>query len=45
LSGQILSPGANLVSQLTAIGGELASQIEERVEGLGARGEGGEIAN
>jgi large subunit ribosomal protein L10 len=30
LSGQILSPGANLVSQLTSVGGALASQIEQR---------------
>ncbi len=30
LSGQILSPGANLVSQLTAVGGALASQIEQK---------------
>ena len=28
--GQILSPGANLVSQLNAVGGALASQIEQR---------------
>jgi large subunit ribosomal protein L10 len=33
LSGQILSPGANLVSQLTKVGGELASQIEQKSEG------------
>ncbi len=45
LAGQILSAGAKLASQLTAVGGKLASQIEERVEGLGARSEGGEIAN
>jgi large subunit ribosomal protein L10 len=32
LLGQILSPGANLVSQLTSIGGALASQIEQRGE-------------
>lgn len=32
LSGQILSPGANLVSQLTSPGGALASQIEQRAE-------------
>jgi large subunit ribosomal protein L10 len=30
LAGQMLSPGANLVSQLTSIGGALASQIEQR---------------
>ncbi len=30
VAGQILSPGAKLVSQLTAIGGALASQIEQR---------------
>ena len=30
LVGQILSPGANLVSQLTSAGGALASQIEQR---------------
>jgi large subunit ribosomal protein L10 len=30
LSGQILSPGANLVSQLISVGGALASQIEQR---------------
>jgi large subunit ribosomal protein L10 len=30
LLGQILSPGANLVSQLTAVGGALASQIEQK---------------
>ncbi|MGD0518333.1 MAG: 50S ribosomal protein L10 [Thermoguttaceae bacterium] len=33
LSGQILSPGANLVSQLESIGGALASQIEQKGEG------------
>ncbi len=32
LSGQILSPGARLVGQLTAVGGALASQIEQRAE-------------
>jgi len=32
LAGQILSPGAVLVSQLTSIGGALASQIEQRAE-------------
>ena len=30
LVGQILSPGARLVSQLTAVGGALASQIEQK---------------
>jgi large subunit ribosomal protein L10 len=33
LSGQILSPGARLVSQLISAGGALASQIEQRGEG------------
>jgi large subunit ribosomal protein L10 len=33
LAGQILSPGANLVSQLESIGGALASQIEQKGEG------------
>ncbi len=33
LVGQILSPGANLVSQLESIGGALASQIEQKGEG------------
>jgi large subunit ribosomal protein L10 len=33
LLGQILSPGANLASQLTSVGGALASQIEQRGEG------------
>jgi large subunit ribosomal protein L10 len=33
LVGQILSPGANLVSQLDSIGGALASQIEQKGEG------------
>ncbi|HVX63219.1 MAG TPA: 50S ribosomal protein L10 [Pirellulales bacterium] len=32
LAGQILSPGANLVSQLTSIGGALASQIKQKGE-------------
>jgi large subunit ribosomal protein L10 len=36
LLGQILSPGANLVSQLTSVGGALASQIEQRGEGAEA---------
>jgi large subunit ribosomal protein L10 len=33
LLGQILSPGANLVSQLTSVGGALASQIKQKGEG------------
>ncbi len=33
LLGQILSPGANLVSQLNSVGGALASQIEQKGEG------------
>jgi large subunit ribosomal protein L10 len=33
LVGQILSPGADLVSQLTSMGGALASQIEQKGEG------------
>jgi ribosomal protein L10 len=33
LLGQILSPGANLVSQLQSVGGALASQIEQKSEG------------
>jgi large subunit ribosomal protein L10 len=33
LVGQILSPGANLVSQLTSVGGALASQIKQKSEG------------
>lgn len=32
LLGQILSPGANLVSQLTSMGGALASQIKQKAE-------------
>ncbi len=32
--GQILSPGAKLASQLTALGGALASQIKQRAEDL-----------
>jgi large subunit ribosomal protein L10 len=36
LLGQILSPGANLVSQLTSVAGALASQIEQRGEGAEA---------
>ena len=41
LVGQILSPGAKLSSQLTAVGGALASQIHQRGEG---EGEGEESA-
>jgi large subunit ribosomal protein L10 len=33
LVGQILSPGADLASQLTSIGGAIASQIEQKGEG------------
>lgn len=33
LAGQILSPGAMLVSQLTSAGGALASQIQQKGEG------------
>ncbi len=33
LLGQILSPGATLVSQLNSVGGALASQIEQKGEG------------
>ena len=33
LLGQILSPGAMLVSQLNSVGGALASQIEQRGDG------------
>lgn len=32
LVGQILAPGANLASQLTSVGGALASQIKQRGE-------------
>ena len=32
LMGQVLAPGANLVSQLTAPGGALASQIKQKSE-------------
>ncbi len=32
LTGQALSPGANLVSQLTSVGGALASQIGQQAE-------------
>jgi ribosomal protein L10 len=34
LVGQILSPGAKLASQLTSLGGSVASQIKQRVEDL-----------
>jgi ribosomal protein L10 len=34
LVGQILSPGAKLASQLTAMGGALASQVKQRAEDL-----------
>lgn len=47
ISGQILSPGAQLASQLTSIGGALASQIEQRgkaADGEAAEGEAGEAA-
>jgi large subunit ribosomal protein L10 len=33
LLGQILSPGANLASQLNSVGGSLASQIEQKATG------------
>jgi large subunit ribosomal protein L10 len=33
LMGQILSPGANLASQLNSVGGALASQIKQKGEG------------
>jgi len=35
LSGQLLSPGAQLASQLIAVGGALANQIEQIAEGAG----------
>jgi len=38
LSGQILSPGANLASQLTSAGGALASQIKQKGDGEDADG-------
>jgi ribosomal protein L10 len=38
LVGQILSPGANLVSQLTSVGGALASQIKQKSEGADEAG-------
>ncbi len=36
ISGQILSPGAELAGALTGVGGALASQIEQISEGKGA---------
>ncbi|HVU90395.1 MAG TPA: 50S ribosomal protein L10 [Pirellulales bacterium] len=39
LLGQILAPGANLVSQLTSVGGALASQIKQKGEGEEAAAE------
>lgn len=42
LLGQILSPGANLVSQLTSPGGALASQIEQKSKEEGKDEEQGE---
>jgi large subunit ribosomal protein L10 len=44
LVGQILAPGANLVSQLTSVGGALASQIEQRGKGDEGDGEGADEA-
>jgi ribosomal protein L10 len=47
LIGQILSPGAKLVAQLTAVGGALASQIKEKAggaEGESAEGDAAETA-
>jgi large subunit ribosomal protein L10 len=44
LMGQILSPGANLVSQLESAGGALASQIEQKSEG-GEEEKSAEIAH
>jgi len=45
LVGQILSPGANLVSQLTSAGGALASQIKQHGEEKdGGEAEAGEPA-
>ncbi len=40
LIGQILGPGARLVSQLTAVGGALASQIEQKGKDDGGAAEG-----
>jgi ribosomal protein L10 len=46
LIGQILSPGAKLVAQLTAVGGALASQIKEKAAGAeGDSSEGSEAAS
>jgi large subunit ribosomal protein L10 len=42
LSGQILNPGALLASQLTSIGGALASQIKQKSEGEGDEAAAGE---
>jgi len=39
LLGQVLSPGANLASQLTSAGGALASQIKQKAEGDDPGGE------
>ncbi len=44
LVGQILGPGARLVSQLTAVGGALASQIEQKAEGDDGAAEGAPAA-
>lgn len=44
VAGQILSPGARLVSQLTAAGGALASQIKQKSEGEGEAAEAGPAA-
>ena len=45
LIGQILSPGAKLVAQLTAVGGALASQIKEKAGGAdGAASEASDAA-
>ena len=41
LVGQILSPGAKLASQLTSLGGAVASQIKQRVEDLEKNAPGG----
>ncbi len=38
LMGQVLAPGANLLSQLTSAGGALASQIKKKSEGDEAQG-------
>lgn len=42
VAGQILSPGARLASQLTAVGGALASQIKQKSEGEGGETNPGE---